>query len=114
MGVAWNEAIKEFEATHPGVKVKLELKGFEQIQKTAPMIVNSNSAPERLEGNKGGNATAGLLSKQGLLEEITPEVKKRGLGQAAQPERGGRRQKYDDKGIMGGDKWYGVPTYAGE
>ena len=31
MGVAWNQAIKEFEQTHPGVKVKFEEKGFEQI-----------------------------------------------------------------------------------
>ncbi|MGK3985927.1 extracellular solute-binding protein [Sorangium sp. So ce136] len=110
MGVAWNEAIKEFEATHPGVKVKLELKGFEQIQKTAPMIVNSNSAPDVMEYNKG-NATAGLLSRQGLLEEITPEVKKRGWDKLLSPSVQ-VVAKYDDKGIMGGDKWYGVPTYA--
>ena len=31
MGVAWNEAIKEFEAQHPGVKVKFEEKGFEPV-----------------------------------------------------------------------------------
>jgi raffinose/stachyose/melibiose transport system substrate-binding protein len=43
MGVAWNEAIKEFEAQHPGVKVKFEEKGFEQIQKTAPMVLNSST-----------------------------------------------------------------------
>jgi raffinose/stachyose/melibiose transport system substrate-binding protein len=46
MGVAWNQAIKEFEATHPGVKVKFEEKGFEQIQKTAPMVLNSKDAPD--------------------------------------------------------------------
>ena len=44
MGVAWNEAIKEFEAQHPGVKVKFEEKGFEQIQTTAP---NVTALPER-------------------------------------------------------------------
>ncbi|MEV6736876.1 extracellular solute-binding protein [Streptomyces sp. NPDC051104] len=65
MGAAWNEAIKEFEAKHPGVKVKFEEKGFEQIQKTAPMVLNSSDAPDIMEYNKG-NATAGLLSKQGL------------------------------------------------
>ncbi len=57
MGKAWNEAIKEFEATHPGVKVKFEEKGFEQIQKTAPMVLNSKNAPDVMEYNKG-NATA--------------------------------------------------------
>ncbi|MFI0350344.1 hypothetical protein [Actinomadura sp. 9N407] len=29
MAKAWNQAIKEFEQTHPGVKVKFEEKGFE-------------------------------------------------------------------------------------
>jgi raffinose/stachyose/melibiose transport system substrate-binding protein len=46
MGAAWNEAIEEFEAKHPGVKVKFEEKGFEQIQKTAPMVLNSSDAPD--------------------------------------------------------------------
>ncbi|WP_437940437.1 ABC transporter substrate-binding protein [Sorangium sp. So ce341] len=110
MGVAWSEAIKEFEATHPGVKVKLEEKGFEQIQKTAPMIMNSSSAPDVMEYNKG-NATAGLLSKQGLLQDLTPEATKRGWDKLIGP---GVQvvAKYDDKGIMGGDRWYGVPNYA--
>ncbi|AGP35412.1 sugar ABC transporter substrate-binding protein [Sorangium cellulosum] len=110
MGVAWSEAIKEFEATHPGVKVKLEEKGFEQIQKTAPMILNSSSAPDVMEYNKG-NATAGLLSKQGLLQDLTPEATKRGWDKVIGP---GVQvvAKYDDKGIMGGDRWYGVPNYA--
>src|SRR5438067_810285 len=76
MGVAWNEAIKEFEAKHPGVKVKFEEKGFEQIQKTAPMVLNSSDAPDIMEYNKG-NATAGLLSKQGLLTDLTAEAAKR-------------------------------------
>src|SRR5438270_13699935 len=53
MGIAWNQAIKEFEQSHPGVKVKFELKTFEQLQKTAPMILNSNDAPDVMEHNKG-------------------------------------------------------------
>ena len=62
MGVAWAEAVTQFKASHPGVTVKVEEKGFEQIQKTAPMVLNSKDAPDVLEYNKG-NATAGLLSK---------------------------------------------------
>jgi raffinose/stachyose/melibiose transport system substrate-binding protein len=64
MGVAWNQAIAEFKKTHPGVKVEFEAKGFEQIQKTASMVLNSHDAPDVMEYNKG-NATAGLLAKQG-------------------------------------------------
>ena len=110
MGIAWNEAIKEFEASHPGVKVKFEAKGFEQIQKTAPMILNSSDAPDIMEYNKG-NATAGQLSKQGLLTDLSAEAAKRGwdkkfsAGVAT-------TSKYDTNGVMGSGKWYGVTDYA--
>ncbi|MER5538062.1 ABC transporter substrate-binding protein [Streptomyces mirabilis] len=110
MGVAWNEAIKEFEAKHPGVKVKFEEKGFEQIQKTAPMVLNSNDAPDIMEYNKG-NATAGLLSKQGLLTDLTAEATKRGWDKKLSA--GVRTtSQYDTGGVMGSGKWYGVPNYA--
>ncbi|MGH3390113.1 MAG: ABC transporter substrate-binding protein, partial [Actinomadura sp.] len=110
MGVAWNQAIKEFEASHPGVKVKFEEKGFEQIQKTAPMVLNSKDAPDILEYNKG-NATAGLLAKQGLLTDMTAEVTKRGWDKQLSPALQ-TTARYDTKGVMGGDKWFGVPNYA--
>jgi raffinose/stachyose/melibiose transport system substrate-binding protein len=110
MGVAWNAAIKEFEKTHPGVKVKFEEKGFEQIQKTAPMVLNSSDAPDLMEYNKG-NATAGLLSKQGLLTDLTAEVTKRGWDKKLSA--GVRTtSQYDAKGVMGSGNWYGVPNYA--
>jgi raffinose/stachyose/melibiose transport system substrate-binding protein len=110
MGVAWNQAIKEFQAAHPGVTVKFEEKGFEQIQKTAPMVLNSKDAPDLMEYNKG-NATAGLLSKQGLLTDLTPQVTKRGWDKLV-PANVQTIAKYDAKGVMGGDKWYGIPNYA--
>jgi raffinose/stachyose/melibiose transport system substrate-binding protein len=60
MGIAWEEAMRQFEQTHPGVTVEFEEKGFEQIQETASMVLNSDEAPDIMEYNKG-NATAGLL-----------------------------------------------------
>ncbi|MFR0352903.1 ABC transporter substrate-binding protein [Streptomyces sediminimaris] len=110
MGVAWNEAIKEFEAKHPGVKVKFEEKGFEQIQKTAPMILNSSDAPDIMEYNKG-NATAGQLSKQGLLTDLTPEVTRRGWDKKLSAGVA-TTSRYDADGVMGSGKWYGLPNYA--
>lgn len=110
MGVAWNEAIDEFEDTHPGVEVELEEKGFEQIQRTAPMVLNSDEAPDLMEYNKG-NATTGLLSQQGLLTDITAEVLERGwddqLAASVQT-----TACYDEQGVMGTGNWYGVPNYA--
>ncbi|MEV6943377.1 extracellular solute-binding protein [Streptomyces sp. NPDC051172] len=110
MGVAWNEAIKEFEARHPGVKVKFEEKGFEQIQKTAPMILNSSDVPDVMEYSKG-NATAGTLAKQGLLTDLTAEATKRGWDKKLSA--GVRTTSmYDTNGVMGSGNWYGVPNYA--
>ncbi|MFF8971614.1 ABC transporter substrate-binding protein [Streptomyces sp. NPDC014995] len=110
MGAAWAEAVREFEAQHPGVKVKFEEKSFEQIQKTAPMVLNSSDAPDLMEYNKG-NATAGLLSKQGLLTDLSAEATKRGWDKLLSA--GVRTtSQYDTDGVMGSGKWYGVPNYA--
>lgn len=110
MGIAWKEAIKEFEATHPGVKVKFEEKSFDQIQKTAPMVLNSSDAPDIMEYNKG-NATAYLLSKQGLLTDLTQEATKRGWDKKLSPSVR-TTSLYDTNGVMGSGKWFGVPNYA--
>ncbi|MEV5435806.1 extracellular solute-binding protein [Streptomyces sp. NPDC052682] len=110
MGAAWNEAVKEFERTHPGVRVEFEEKGFEQIQKTAPMVLNSGDAPDLMEYNKG-NATAGLLSRQGLLTDLTAEAAKRGWDRKLSPAVR-TTSVYDSKGVMGSGAWYGVPNYA--
>ncbi|MES4907201.1 MULTISPECIES: extracellular solute-binding protein [unclassified Streptomyces] len=110
MGAAWKQAIEEFKKSHPGVTVKFEEKGFEQIQKTASMVLNSNDAPDVLEYPKG-NATAGLAAKQGLLTDLTPEVTKRGWDK---PLSAGVQtaSRYDAQGAMGSGNWYGVPNYA--
>jgi raffinose/stachyose/melibiose transport system substrate-binding protein len=64
MGIAWKQAIATFEKSHPGVTVKFEEKGFEQIQQNAGMILNSDEAPDIMEYNKG-NATAGRCRSRG-------------------------------------------------
>src|ERR1035437_4491590 len=69
MGAAWAEAMTEFQTTHPGVTIQFESKGFEQIRQTASMVLNSDQAPDVIEINKG-NASAGLLSTQGLLTDL--------------------------------------------
>ncbi|NMO56199.1 extracellular solute-binding protein [Actinoplanes sp. TBRC 11911] len=110
MGIAWNKAIDMFKASHPGVTVKFEEKGFEQIQQNAQMILNSDSAPDIMEYNKG-NATAGLLSKQGLLTDLTDQATKRGWDKALTPSLQ-TTAKYDDQGIMGSGKIFGIPNYG--
>ncbi|WP_306209866.1 extracellular solute-binding protein [Actinoplanes sp. RD1] len=110
MGIAWNKAIELFKSSHPGVEVKFEEKSFEQIQQNAGMILNSDSAPDILEYNKG-NATAGQLSKQGLLEDLSGEATSRGWDKKLTPSLQ-TTAKYDADGIMGSGNWYGVPNYG--
>jgi len=107
---AWDAAIAEFKATHPNVKVEFERKTFDQIQQNAGMILNSDKAPDVMEYNKG-NATTGLLAKQGLLTDLTDMVKRHGWDQKIS-QRASVTARYDAKGEMGGDKWYGVPNYG--
>lgn len=110
MTMAWNEAIKEFEATHPGVRVEFEQKGFEQIRQTASMVLNSDTAPDVMEYNKG-NATAGLLASQGLLTDLSQVAAERGWDQLLSPSLQ-TTARYDENGVMGSGRWYGVTNYG--
>jgi raffinose/stachyose/melibiose transport system substrate-binding protein len=109
MGIAWKAAIPVFEK-ETGAKVKFEAKSFQQIQSTASQVLNSNSAPDVMEYNKG-NATAGLLSSEGLLTNLNAAVKAYGwdklLSSSLQT-----TAKYNAKGIMGSGNFFGVPNYG--
>ena len=109
MGMAWDEAIKTFEE-ETGATVEFEERSFEQIRSTASQVLNSKEAPDLLEYNKG-NATAGLLSSQGLLTSLDDAVEEYGwdekLGSSLQV-----TAKYDENGVMGSGSWFGVPNYG--
>lgn len=109
MGKAWDEAIKVFEE-ETGATVEFEEKSFEQIRSTASQVLNSDEAPDLLEYNKG-NATAGLLSSQGLLTPLDEAVEEYGWGDQLAPSLQ-TTAKYDENGIMGSGSWYGVPNYG--
>jgi raffinose/stachyose/melibiose transport system substrate-binding protein len=106
---AWDDALKEFQAAHPDVKVKFERKVWQQIQDAGSMILNSNDVPDVLEYNKG-NATAGAVAAKGLLTDLTAEASKRGWDKTA----GAALTvgSYDSKGLMGPGKVYGIPSYG--
>lgn len=110
MGLAWDEAIKVFEEEHEGVTVEFERKAFEQIQQTAGMVLSSDEGPDIMEYNKG-NATAGLLSSQGLLTDLTDVAEERGWADKLAPSLQ-TTARYDDRGVMGDGSWYGVPNYG--
>jgi raffinose/stachyose/melibiose transport system substrate-binding protein len=109
LGVAWNAAMEEFKRTHPDVTVRFELKTFDQMQQTAGMILNSDQAPDIMEYNKG-NATAGLLSNQGLLTDLSQVAEERGWAEMI-GDNLAITARYD-QGEMGGETWYGIPNYG--
>lgn len=109
MGMAWDEAIKTFEE-ETGAKVEFEERSFEQIRSTASQVLNSKEAPDLLEYNKG-NATAGLLSSQGLLSSMDDAVEEYGWDEKLAPSLQ-VTAKYDENGIMGSGSWFGVPNYG--
>ncbi|MGH3212466.1 MAG: ABC transporter substrate-binding protein, partial [Trebonia sp.] len=108
--IAWDQAIADFKKQHPGVTVQFSLKSFNQMQQNASMILNSSDVPDVMEYNKG-DATTGLLSKQGLLTDLTPEATKYGWDKELGPDLQ-VTAKYNAKGVMGSGDWYGVSDYA--
>ncbi|WEV75288.1 extracellular solute-binding protein [Bifidobacterium sp. ESL0800] len=105
----WREAVKRF-TKDTGIKVKIETKSFTQIAQNASQFLNSEQAPDVMESNRG-NGSAGMLSSMGLLSDLGPYVKKYGWDKVI-TKADANVAKYDDKGVMDGDKWVGLPTYA--
>ncbi len=109
MAKAWNKAIEVFE-DETGATVEFEQKSFEQIQKTASQVLDSDAAPDLMEFNKG-NATAGFLASTGLITDISDAVDEYGWADKLAPSLQ-TTAKYSEDGVMGGDAWYGIPNYG--
>src|SRR5690625_7162568 len=74
------------------------------FRSTASQVLNSDQAPDVLEYNKG-NATAGLLSSQGLLRELDDAVAEYGWDDMLAPSLQ-TTARYDEQGIkIGRASW---------
>jgi raffinose/stachyose/melibiose transport system substrate-binding protein len=109
-GIAWGKALTEFKAAHPDVTVNFQQKTFIQLQKAGSMILNSDQAPDILEYNKG-NATAGLVASQGLLQPLDDAYKAQGWDKILN-DGDLVLSKYDDKGIYGSGHIWGISVYG--
>ena len=107
MPQTWEAALTEFKSKHKDVKVNFQLKTFEQINNAGLQMLNSNSAPDVSEWNKG-NGTAGAASKAGLLTDLTPYANKYKWNLPSSVSLYGQYTN----GLMGSGKLYGVPTYG--
>jgi raffinose/stachyose/melibiose transport system substrate-binding protein len=109
-GITWAKALDEFKSAHPDVTVNFQQKTFAQLQASGSMILNSDQAPDILEYNKG-NATAGLVSSQGLLTNLDDYVTSQGWDKILN-EGDFVLSKYDDNGIYGSGHVWGIPVYG--
>lgn len=110
MGKAWSRAVEIFQERHPEVEVIREAQTFEQIQKNAKIVLTGDEVPDVMEYNKG-NATAGQLASQGLITDISDVAAERGWNDKL-PESISTTARYTEDGLMGGDRWYGIPNYG--
>ncbi|MBJ7577822.1 extracellular solute-binding protein [Devosia sp. MC532] len=109
-GITWTKALEEFKASHPDITVEFEQKTFVQLQAAGSMILNSSEAPDLLEYNKG-NATAGLVASQGLLQPLDDAFTAQGWDKILN-EGALALSRYDELGIYGSGKIWGISTYG--
>ena len=109
-GITWTKALEELKANHPDVTVNFEQKTFAQLQASGSMILNSDQAPDVLEYNKG-NATAGLVASQGLLQSLDDAYTAQGWDKILN-EGQLTLSRYDDLGVYGSGSIWGISTYG--
>ena len=96
---------KEFEASHPGVKINLVFKDFNSLVGTVPRALASGSGPDVTEGNQGYQTDAQLV-KAKLILPLTKYVKKYGWDKLYAPSTWGMfRWTPDGKSFGKGPIW---------
>ncbi len=96
---------KEFEQSHPGVKINLVFKDFNSLVGTVPRALASGSGPDVTEGNQGYQTDAQLV-KAKLIIPLTKYVKKYGWDKLYAPSTWGMfRWTPDGKSFGKGPVW---------
>jgi raffinose/stachyose/melibiose transport system substrate-binding protein len=96
---------KEFEQSHPGVKINLVFKDFNSLVGTVPRALASGSGPDVTEGNQGYQTDAQLV-KAKLIIPLDKYVKKYGWDKLYAPSTWGMfRWTPDGKSFGKGPIW---------
>lgn len=107
-GQGWKLAVQIFKKKHPELTVKFQTTSFDAVRKNAKLMLAGNDVPDLMEFNKG-NADGGQLAAQGLMANLTPQVKKYGWDKKVT----GAMQSlalYNSLGNAGSGNWYGIPN----
>lgn len=96
---------KDFEKSHPGVKINLVFKDFNSLVGTVPRALASGSGPDVTEGNQGYQTDAQLV-KAKLILPLTKYVEKYGWDKLYAPSTWGMfRWTPDGKSFGKGPVW---------
>ena len=96
---------KDFEKSHPGVKINIVFKSFNDLVGTVPRALASGSGPDVTEGNQGYQTDAQLV-KAKLIIPLTKYVKKYGWDKLYAPSTWGMfRWTPDGKSFGKGPVW---------
>ncbi|GAB3600137.1 ABC transporter substrate-binding protein [Microbacterium tumbae] len=106
----WQKALEIFQEEHPEVKVEFATTSFDSIRSNAKILLTGDDVPDVLLVNTG-NADAGQLAAQGLLDPLTDVVEENGWDDAVTGSVAALAL-YDENGHAGAGDWYGVPNTA--
>jgi raffinose/stachyose/melibiose transport system substrate-binding protein len=103
----YTELIKKFEEKYQNVTVKRQTLNIDQLTKTLPLRLSSNSVPDVIESDQGYQ-TQGRLVKAGLMQPLDDYAKAWGWGERQTPEQLVGMRVRTDGTHLGEGKLYGV------
>lgn len=106
----WQKGLAEFQEENPSLDVEWSSTNFESFRSNAKVLLSGGSVPDVVLVNTG-NADAGQLASQGLLDPLTDLVEENGWDKELNGAVSALA-KYDDNGSAGAGEWYGVPSTA--
>lgn len=106
----WQKGLAEFQEENPSLDVEWSSTNFESFRSNAKVLLSGGNVPDVVLVNTG-NADAGQLASQGLLDPLTDLVEENGWDKELNGAVSALA-KYDDNGNAGAGEWYGVPSTA--
>lgn len=100
------QLIKEFETAHPGVKINLTARTFDDLKLTLKLAVSAGNGPEVTKVNQGAG-DMGAMVKEGLLLPLDKYIKKYGWDKR-QSDSVLARDRWSASGQFGEGPTYGI------
>lgn len=106
----WFKGVEEFKSENSDLDVEWATTNFESFRSNAKVLLSGNDVPDAILVNTG-NADAGQLAQQGLLDPLSDLVAEEGWDESVNGSIAALAI-YDEEGHAGSGEWYGVPSTA--